>query len=69
MTHKKEYIKDGNKTSEYNKKYYQDNRTKILSRANKRLVDNPDINKKYYDDHKEHIKETKRKRYGEKGGH
>jgi hypothetical protein len=52
MTHKKEYIVDGNKISKYNKDYYQKHRKKLKARAIKRLVLNPNLNKDYYRKHK-----------------
>ena len=53
MTHKKKYVVDGNKVSEYNKEYYKKHRNEILKRAKKRLENNPDMNKIYYAKNKE----------------
>lgn len=52
MTHKKEYVVDGNKISKYNKDYYLKHRDKLKARANKRLELNPNLNKDYYKKHK-----------------
>lgn len=63
MAHKKEYRVNGEKVSEYNKKYYQRYRNKLNERSKQRLVDNPDMNKVYYAENKEHINELNKKNY------
>lgn len=50
--HKENYLRSGKEISKYNRKYYQDHKEKILERANRRLVVDPNINKRYYSKHK-----------------
>ena len=63
MTHKKEYIVDGEKMSDYNKEYYKKHKNEISKRTKQRLKDNPNYNKDYYVKNKEKHQEWSRQYY------
>lgn len=63
MTHKKKYIVDGNKVSDYNKEYYKKHKNEMNKRSKQRLKDNPEMNKEYYALHKKEHKKWGKKYY------
>ena len=63
MTHRKKYVVDGNKVSDYNKEYYKKHKNEMQKRSKQRLKDNPNMNKEYYTLNKEKHNEYEREYY------